>query len=116
MPEILSLHEYMLRPIVLPDDFINAIRGAKDEGLLDLPEIHEHKLLFGVRGHRAGMFASLWSYSDRRNWESLWIPDGVPRSSENYPEMWRFWEESILRPFLDRDPDTIDFTAYEVCG
>lgn len=116
MPRIISMHEYVLRPSRSEQDFISAVLAAKHEGMLDLPELLHHRLLYGVKGVRCGMFASLWTYEDRRTWESLWGSADAPTSNESYSLTWRMWEDDVLAPFLDRDPDTIDFTAYEELG
>jgi hypothetical protein len=53
-------------------------------------------------------------YDRREDWEALWGPIDRPHSREGHPASWRIWEDEILAPLLDRPPDEVRFTAYEV--
>jgi hypothetical protein len=64
--------------------------------MLDLPGLLHHRLLFGVKGVRRGMFASLWTYEDRCTWESLWGSADAPTSNESYSSTWRIWEDDVF--------------------
>jgi hypothetical protein len=44
-------------------------------------------------------------------WESLWGPIDKPLSKTDYPQNWKVWENEVLFPFLDQDPDKIKFTS-----
>ena len=55
----------------------------------------------------------MWVYEGKEAWEALWGPVDRPRSKDEYPEKWLIWEDEVLAPFLDRDPDTIRYTSYE---
>ena len=46
-------------------------------------------------------------------WESLWGPIDKPLSKTDYPQNWKVWENEVLFPFLDQDPDKIKFTSYQ---
>jgi hypothetical protein len=46
-------------------------------------------------------------------WEELWGEVNAPREPSDYPENWRKWENEILAGYLDREPDRIEFAAYE---
>lgn len=113
MPRVISIHEYALKPGVDPDAFETAVRKAWEDGLVDLPGLQQKHFLKGLRGHRAGGYTAIWVYESREAWERLWGPVDARRPKEAYPENWKVWEEQILRPFLNKDPDKIAFTAYE---
>jgi hypothetical protein len=36
-----------------------------------------------------------------------------PINKADYPENWKVWENEVLTPFLDQDPDKIKFTSYQ---
>ena len=113
MAKIISVHEYELKPDVDPRAFERAILDAKKRGLLELTGLSEVHLLEGIKGSRTGSYASVWIYQDRQAWEKLWGPPDKLKGKSDYPENWRIWEEEILAPFLDRDPDKIVLTSYE---
>jgi len=113
MSKIISIHEYVLKPEVDPQQFEQAILQAKQSGVLELPGLETVYFLRGIRGARKGCYAALWIYESREAWEKIWGPPEQPPPPEEYPPNWRIWEEKILKPFLDRDPDTITYTAYE---
>ena len=113
MTKIISVHEYELKSDVDPRAFEQAILDAEKRGLLDLAGLTEYHLLKGIKGSRAGSYAAIWVYQDRQAWERLWDSPDKPKGKSSYPENWRIWEEEILAPFLDRDPDKIVFTSYE---
>jgi hypothetical protein len=52
-------------------------------------------------------------YEDRQAWERLWGTPDRPRARAEYPEAWRLWEDEVLAPFLNQEPDRIEFTTYE---
>lgn len=112
MGRVYSLHCYELRPGVSQEEVLRLFRQAGEEGLFGLPGLLEAHLLTGLKGARAGRLAALWVYESREAWEALWGPPEAPRPPQAYPQRWRRWEE-LLRPLLDREPDRIDYTAYE---
>jgi len=112
MGKIISIHEYELRPGVAENDFENALRQARESGLLSLPGLDLIYFGKGIRGQRKGRYVAIWVYTDLGLWEQNWGPADQPISSSNYPAEWRFWEQNILNKYLDRAPDTITFTAY----
>ncbi len=113
MTKIISIHEYVLKKGVNEKAFQEAIRSAVDQGLLRLPGLIEHHMVKGMRGSRAGAYAAVWIYEDRVAWERLWGPRENPKSRSEYPDNWRVWEDQVLAPFLNQDPDQITYTAYE---
>lgn len=113
MSQVISIHEYALKPDVDERRFERAIRGARESGLLRLPGLVRCHFVKGIRGARRGRYAAIWVYESRQAWEDLWGPLDRPRGKQAYPENWRTWEDEVLTPFLAQDPDRITFTAYE---
>lgn len=113
MSKIISIHEYTLIPGVDAKQFERAIQEAQHRGLLNLPGLVGHHFVKGVRGVRSGCYAAIWVYESRAAWEKLWGPLEQPHTKQDYPENWKVWEDEVLAPFLDQDPDTINYTAYE---
>ncbi len=113
MSRVISVHEYHLKPGVDPAAFEAALARAKNSGLLQLPGLERVHFVKGLRGKRRGQYAAIWIYRSREEWEKLWGKVDRPIPPEHYPENWKKWEQEILAPFLDRDPDKIDFTSYE---
>ena len=113
LSQIISIHEYVLKPDVDERQFERAIQEAQESGLLRLPGLVRCHFVKGIRGTRRGRYAAIWVYESRRAWEELWGPLDRPRGKQAYPENWRIWEDEVLAPFLAQDPDRITFTAYE---
>jgi len=109
-----SIHEYELRPGVDPAEFERAVLRYWGEGRPHLPGLEDRWLLKGIKGHRCGRYAAVWIYRDRVSWEAVWGPPDRPVDRRGYPPEWIAWEEFIGQ-FLDRDPDRIVFSVYEVC-
>ena len=112
MPRVISVHEYVLKPGVDVDQFEHAILEARDRGLFELPGLVECVFVKGIRGTRKDQYAAIWIYASERAWIDLWGPVGQPRSKDDYPPTWKTWEDDVLAPFLDRNPDEIIFTSY----
>ena len=113
MSKVLSVHEYILKPGVDERQFENAIREARNRGLLQLPGLTDYHFVKGIKGSRKGCYAAIWVYESREAWEKLWGTPENPRRKADYPENWKVWEDEVLAPFLNEDPDKIKFTAYE---
>lgn len=111
---IVSVHEYELKSEVTGEQFLRAVAEAQSRGLFDLPGLLEYRVLRGVKGVRRGSFTAIWIYESRPAWEAVWGPPEAPKSKEDYPPAWRIWEDELLEPLLDRDPDTVRYTSYEV--
>jgi hypothetical protein len=113
MSKVISIHEYILKPGVSERRFVNTILNAKERGLLRLPGLVDYYLVKGIRGFRNGLYAAVWIYESKGAWESLWGPIDKPLSKTDYPQNWKVWENEVLFPFLDQDPDKIKFTSYQ---
>lgn len=113
MPGIFGIHEYVLKPAVDESEFEQALRRAEQRGLLKLPGLVNHYFLKGLKGHRRSCYAAIWVFESREAWERLWGTPERPLSKRDYPGNWKIWEDEVLAPFLDRDPDGIVFTDYE---
>jgi len=112
MGKVISVHEYTLKPDVSPEEFELAVQAAEARGILSLPGLIAHHFVKGIRGERQGDYAMIWIYESRAAWERLWGPIDAPCPPEGFPLNWQIWEGKVLRPFLDRHPDRISFTAY----
>lgn len=108
---VISVHEYEIR--VTEDEFVAAVRGAQERGLLDLPGLLGHHFVKGLKGARRSEFAAIWVYESRAAWEQLWGPLEAPKPRDEYPETWRRFEDDVLAPLLAGKPDSINYTAYE---
>ena len=113
MSKVISIHEYILKPDASERQFVKAILNAKERGLLRLPGLVDYYLVKGIRGFRHGLYAAVWVYESKEAWESLWGPIGKPINKTDYPENWKIWENEVLFPYLDQDPDKIKFTSYQ---
>ena len=113
MNRVISVHEYNLKPGVDEQRFENAILDAKKRALLGLPGLVDYFLVKGIRGFRNGKYTAVWVYESIEAWENLWGPINKPISKADYPQNWHVWENEVLQPFLDQDPDKIKFTAYQ---
>ena len=108
-----GIHEYVLKPGEDEYEFQRAVRQAEGRGIFKLPGLVDHCFLKGIKGERIGSYAAIWVFESREAWEQLWGTLEQPLRKQDYPENWKVWEEEVLAPFLDRQPDTITFTAYE---
>ena len=61
MSNVISIHEYILKPGVSERQFESAILGAKKRGLLHLPGLVDYYLVKGIRGSRNGSYAAVWT-------------------------------------------------------
>lgn len=113
MAQVVSVHEYALRPGVEPAAFEAALAAARERGLFDLPGLVEVRFLRALRATRRHSYAAIWTYESREAWEALWGPPGEPTPREARPDLWQTWEDGVLAELLDRDPDTIEFASYE---
>ena len=111
MSKVISIHEYILKPGASERRFVKAILNARERGLLRLPGLVDYYLVNGIRGFRNGLYAAVWIYGSKEAWESLWGPIDKPLSKTDYPQNWKVWENEVLFPFLDQDPDQIKFTS-----
>ena len=112
MAKIISIHEYELKPGVDPATFERAIKEAEKRGLFQMPGLIEYHFIKGIRGTRKGKYAAIWVYESLQAWEKLWGPIDAPHGKDRYPNNWKIWENEILAPLLDRDPDSITFSSY----
>jgi hypothetical protein len=109
----ISIHEYLLKPDVSPDQFEDAVREAERRGLLTLPGLMGYHFVRGIKGSRTLQFTAIWVYESRNAWEALWGTVDMPNRKHEYPTNWQEWEDVILASLLTQDPDTISFNSHE---
>ena len=110
--QVISVHEYELKPGVAGPELEAAFREAAGRGLFELPGLVGYQLVKGIKGARSGRYAVLWVYENRAAWERLWGTADEPTTKEGYPQKWRTWEEELLAPLLSQEPDEIRYTSY----
>jgi hypothetical protein len=112
--QVISVHEYELKPSVEGAQFERAFKEAEARGLFELPGLLQYHFVKGIRGVRRGKYAVIWVYESKQAWEQLWGPVDQPIPKSKYPDNWLTWENEVLAPFLRQDPDAISFTSYLV--
>lgn len=112
MAKVISVHEYSLKQGVHEADFRDAIDRAKELGLFQLPGLMDYYFVKGIKGIRQGQFSAIWIYESREFWEQLWGSPENPVGKEHYPKNWQIWEDEILAPLIEGDPDRIEYTTY----
>jgi hypothetical protein len=78
-----------------------------------LPGLVEYHFGRGIKGSRTEHYAAIWIYESIQAWEKLWGSPDKPVGKANYPKNWQVWEDEILAPLLNQDPDRINYTDYE---
>ena len=112
---VVSVHHYELAETAAPADFRDAVAEAVSRGLFeDIPGLVDYRIGRGIRGARTGEFAAVWIYESKDAWVDLWGPVGDPVPKAEYPDAWRAWEDDLLEPLLADDPDTIEYTSYDL--
>ena len=113
MARVISVHEYVLAPGVESQAFEDAVQTAEEQELFDLPGLVEYRFVEKLRGSRPARYAAVWIYEDRDAWQSTWGSVEEPMPREQYPRKWRIWEDELLAPLLDREPQFVEYAAYE---
>jgi len=113
MTKVISIHEYSLKSSVNEIEFEKALRNTHIHGLLRLPGLETYYFVKGIRGERKGKYTAIWIYRSREMWEKLWGSLENPIKKVDYPKNWKVWEDEVLAPFLDCDPDQITFVSYQ---
>lgn len=111
---IVSLHLYKLQPGIEPEALKQAARAAAELGLFNLEGLEQWTFGARVKGRLPCDACSIWVYSSLEVWQALWGPAQAPLPPEDYPAGWRVWEEDYLAPLLDRPPDRIDFSSFQI--
>lgn len=105
---VYSIHEHELNPAADPQAYEAAVQEAIAR--LRVPGLLAAQHLKGFKGERDGRYAVLWIFESaeaiRRNF-------GTP-DAPIWPPDWLHYENEVLAPFLDRHPDTVDFTDYAI--
>lgn len=105
---IYAVHEHELRPGVnlarYESDVAATLQQMKVPGLLHA--VH----LKGFGGERKNKYAVLWMFESA---EALTLNFGTA-DARKFPPDWLYYEKVILAQYIDRDPDTIDYTDYAI--
>jgi len=105
---IYALHEHELKPqadeVLYNKEISNAL------GDLTIPGLLHAAHLKGIKGKRSSKYAILWIFeSETALMDNFGTPD-----NPKLPEKRLHYENNVLAPFLDRHPDTINFTDYRI--
>lgn len=112
---VVSVHHYVLAESAAPAEFREAVAEARSRGLFErIPGLVEYRIGRGIKGARAGQFAAVWVYESKEAWVDVWGPVDDPVPKTDYPDPWRTWEDELLAPVLADDPDTIEYTSYDL--
>ena len=103
---VYAIHEHELRRGVDEREYERqvgeAIRNLRVPGLLHA--IH----LKGFKAQREGKYAVLWIFE---NQEAI-VRNFGTSDNPKHPADWLHYENDVLAKFIDRKPDTINFTDY----
>lgn len=113
MTKVISIHEYILQEGISPEHFEQAAETARNRGLFNLPGLTDYYFLKHIRGTRQSDYTAIWIYENRNVWEKLWGKPGSPFKKEDYPVLWKIWENELLAPLLSQDPDRIFYASYD---
>jgi hypothetical protein len=105
---IYAIHEHELKPGVDIAQYEQAVAAAIAQ--MKIPGLLAAHHLRGLRGVRANRYAVLWIFTSEA---ALAENFGTPEQ-RRWPPDWAYYENVVLAPFLDRHPDTIDYTDYRV--
>lgn len=105
---IYSLHEHELRPDVDLEQYEEEVAAAIAQ--IDIPGLLHAYHLKGFKGERDGRYGVLWIFDSE---ESIVENFGTPNNPK-MPAVWKHYENDVLSKFLDRHPDTIDYTDYAI--
>ncbi|MCX6048405.1 MAG: hypothetical protein NT075_25155 [Chloroflexi bacterium] len=103
-----AIHEHELRPDVDPARYESDVAAALQQ--MQVPGLLQAIHLKGFHGERAGRYTVLWIFE---NAEALTHNFGTAEQRK-FPADWLYYENEILARYLDRDPDTIDYTDYNL--
>ena len=105
---IFSLHEHELKPDVDEEaykrDVAEAINRLRVPGLLKAYHVQ------GFKGVRDQGYGVLWVFEKE---ETIVENFGTPENPK-WPKDWLYYENEILTKYLDRHPDTVNFTDYAI--
>ena len=113
MTRVISVHEYELPRGVEGAEFAAAIAAARARGLFQVPGLMAVRFARTLRTRRRQTYAAMWVYDSREAWDALWQASGQPDPEDARTGAWPEWESDILARILDREPNTISYTAYE---
>lgn len=108
MSQIFAVHEHELRTGVSSDQYEQEVKEALQN--FRVPGLLGAYHLKGIKGKRDQKYGVLWIFEDEQALINNFGTPGNPKC----PKDWLYYENQVLSKFLDRDPDTIDYTDYHV--
>ncbi len=105
---IYAIHEHELRSGVDVSQYERDVAATLQQ--MRVPGLRQAIHLKGFGGKRPDKYAVLWMFE---NAEALTLNFGAP-DARKFPPDWLYYEQVILAQYLDRDPDTIDYTDYAI--
>lgn len=105
---VYSIHEHELRPGVDVAQYEQDVAHAL--GNLHVPGLVNAQHLKGFKGTRTGKYAVLWIFESAEVIEQNFGTADNPK----WPADWLHYENEVLAQYLDRHPDTVVFTDYEI--
>lgn len=105
---VISVHEHELREGVDQEEYERVLEQALKD-LHDIPGLQTVFVLKSFKGSRARKWAVIWIWENKK----AIIKNFGTTDAPIMPPAWIAYENTIA-PFLDRHPDTITFSAYEL--
>jgi len=105
---IYAVHEHELRPEVDIARYEGDVAATLQQ--MKVPGLRQAIHLKGFGGKRTDKYAVLWLFESV---EALRLNFGTPEQRK-FPPDWLYYENVILAQYLDRHPDTIDYTDYNI--
>lgn len=105
---IFSLHEHELRPDVDVEQYESEVAAAIAQ--IKIPGLLHAYHVKGFKGMRDGRYGVLWVFEKE---ESIVENFGTP-DDPKWPDSWLHYENDVLAKFLDRHPDSVNFTSYGI--
>lgn len=105
---IYAVHEHELLPDVDLAAYEHDVAAAI--GKMQVPGLLQAIHLKGIGGKRPGNYAVLWLFESAA---ALTRNFGTP-AARKFPPDWLYYEHEVLTKYLDRHPDTIDYTDYTI--
>ncbi len=105
---IIAVHEHELKPEANIRLYEKEVAQVLES--LAIPGLLKAYHLKGFKGERKNRYAIIWIFENK---DVLVQNFGTPENRK-LPKDWFYYENEVLAKYLDRHPDTIDFTDYAI--